>query len=197
MTAGRGTLLAIAAALALVVATLVAGLLWFANERSLPEAAAPPASPPAASATAQSAGAPALLGDVVRWGKARHVTSAAALEVTLGEPPAGGLHFAQPSSPGVYTGTIEDGNAIHALEHGIVWITYRADLVSASDLETLRAVARSRPNDVILSPRPRNAAAAAAVSWGRRLNLASPISRQVIEEFVARNVNQSPEPGVR
>lgn len=177
-------LIAVAAAIVVVVVTTAVGLFVFAKVRPLPQAA-------------QGTAAPTLLGEAVTLGEAKHVTSAAGLQRTVGQPPAGGPHFAQSSTPGIYANPIEDGEAIHSLEHGMIWITYRPGLASARDIEILRVVAESRPNDVILSPRPGNASPASVVSWGRRLNLASPVSRRALEAFVATNVDQSPEPGVR
>ena len=46
-----------------------------------------------------------------------------------------------PERPGVFDRPVDDGKAIHSLEHGIIWISYRPDLVSAKDLELLTAIA--------------------------------------------------------
>lgn len=177
----RTMLLAVGGVVAVVAITMVGGLFVFAKERPLP----------------QVTPAPALLGEAVAMGEAKHVAPGAALEVVAGQPPAGGPHYPIPESPGTFDRPVDDGKAIHSLEHGIVWITYRADLVSAKDLEVLRGVAAAHARDVLLSPRPQNSAAASVVSWGRRLNLASPVSREAVEAFVVTNVNKSPEPGVR
>lgn len=177
----RTMILAAVGVIAVVALTLAGGLFVFAKDPPLPKATP----------------APTLLGEAVAMGEARHVGTAAELEVTPGQPPAGGPHYAAPASPGILAAPVDDGRAIHSLEHGIVWISYRADLVSAKDLEVLKAVAQAHPMDGLLSPRPANASAASIVSWGRRLNLNSPVSRQALEEFVVTNVNKSPEPGVR
>ena len=40
-------------------------------------------------------------------------------------PPAGGPHDPVWDDCGVYTQPLRNENAVHALEHGTVWITYR------------------------------------------------------------------------
>ena len=139
----------------------------------------------------------ALRGEAVRVGPAAHVAAASALEIPEGQPPAGGPHLIAPHPTGIFEQPVPDGNVIHSLEHGIVWITYRPDLISTKDLETLRAVARAYAGDVILSPRPANSAAVSAVSWERRANMASPVTEKALRDFVTTNRNRSPEPGVR
>jgi hypothetical protein len=180
-SASRGMLIAVGGVVGIVVVTLIGGMFVFAREQPLP----------------QVTPAPSLLGEVVPMGPGTHVPVGGALEVTPGQPPAGGPHYAQPAPAGMYARPVPDGHAIHSLEHGIVWISYRPDLLSAEDLEALTAVAQAHARDVLMSPRPENAAAASVVSWGRRLNLASPVTRAAVEAFVVTNVDQAPEPGIR
>lgn len=177
----RTMLIAVGGVVAVVALTLAGGVFVFAKDQPLP----------------QVTPAPSLLGEAVAMGPARHVPPGAPLEVVAGQPPVGGPHFEQPARAGIYAEPVPDGHAIHSLEHGIVWISYRPDLVSERDLDVLTAVARAHARDVLLSPRPENGAAASVVSWGRRLNLASPVSRATVEAFVVTNVDQAPEPGIR
>ncbi|MGE3856516.1 MAG: DUF3105 domain-containing protein [Dehalococcoidia bacterium] len=177
----RTMLIAVGGVVAVVVLTLAGGMFVFATDQPLPRVTP----------------APSLLGEAVAMGQARHVPPGAPLEVVAGQPPAGGPHYEQPARAGIYAEPVPDGHAIHSLEHGIVWISYRPDLVSARDLEVLTAVAQAHARDVLLSPRPENSAAASVVSWGRRLNVASPVSRETVEAFVVTNVDQAPEPGIR
>jgi len=180
-SSNRTMLLAVAGVVAAVALTMVGGVFIFARDQPLPKVTP----------------APSLLGEAVPMGEAKHVAPGAPLEVVAGQPPTGGPHYPIPENPAILSRPADDGKAIHSLEHGIIWITYRPDLLTAKDLEVLTAVAQEHARDVLMSPRPGNNAAASLASWGRRLNLASPISRQAVEAFVVTNVNQSPEPGVR
>lgn len=138
-----------------------------------------------------------LLGEAVTLGPTTHVEDVSELQITEGQPPAGGPHLVSSLAPGIYTEPQQDGVAIHSLEHGMVWISYQPDLLGPGDLETLQKVARAYRGDVILSPRPANSAAVSLVSWGRRLTATMPLEEQQLRDFVKTNLNRSPEPGVR
>ena len=110
--------------------------------------------------------------------------------------PAGGPHYPAPLRQGIYDEPVADGNAIHALEHGMVWISYQPDEVSEADLDVLRNVASDFARDAILSPRVENASPIIVVSWGRRI-IMDAVDEQLIRDFVTTNRNRSPEPGIR
>ncbi len=137
-----------------------------------------------------------LRGEAVTLGQATHVASAAELEIPPGLPPAGGPHFINPLPGGVFDQPVEDGRAIHSLEHGLIWITYKPDGLSESQLKAIKAIADDRSRDVLLSPRPLNKDALVVTSWGRRQILKADDTK-ALEEFITTNVNRSPEPGVR
>ncbi|HET9659269.1 MAG TPA: DUF3105 domain-containing protein, partial [Thermomicrobiales bacterium] len=59
-------------------------------------------------------------------------------------PPVGGTHNPTWQTCGYYDGVIPNENAVHSLEHGAVWITYRPD-ISDSDREKLEDWANDRP----------------------------------------------------
>jgi hypothetical protein len=128
--------------------------------------------------------------------RATHTSNPADMIGRPGEPPAGGPHFAQPQRTGIYDKPVPDGNAVHALEHGIVWITYNPDLLSGEAIDMLEDIAGDFRRDVILSPRPQNSMAVAAVSWGRVLSLDAP-DEQLLKDFIRTNRDRSPEPGIR
>lgn len=135
-----------------------------------------------------------LLGDAVSSGPASHVADGSLSADAL--PPTGGPHSSVPQRVASYDSPIEDGNAIHALEHGVVWISYQPDLLTADDIEALERVRSDFSRDVILSPRPANSDAVVAASWERRLIL-DDVDSELLREFVATNRNRSPEPGIR
>lgn len=131
--------------------------------------------------------------------EAAHTTNAAEMVGLPGEPPSIGPHFGQPWLVGSYDEPVPDGNAVHSLEHGIVWLSYNPELVSDQLLEVLRDVADDFRRDVILSPRPQNDSAIYAVSWGRVLKIDGTAGgeEQLLRDFVDTNRNRSPEPGIR
>lgn len=91
-------------------------------------------------------------------------------------PPAGGAHNPVPLNCGVYAEPVPNVNAVHSLEHGAVWVTYRPSL-SVSDVLSLRSVVQSHfvgsQLYVILSPYPGLPAPVVATAWGAQLRLQS------------------------
>jgi hypothetical protein len=59
-------------------------------------------------------------------------------------PPVGGDHSAELTNCGVYTTPVDTWRAVHSLEHGAVWVTYRSDLPQ-EQIDTLTADAASNP----------------------------------------------------
>ena len=57
-----------------------------------------------------------------------HTTQPVTYEQT---PPVGGDHNPTWLNCGVYTAPVPNELAVHALEHGAVWVTYRSDLPAA------------------------------------------------------------------
>lgn len=125
-----------------------------------------------------------------------HTTNVADLIIPEGDPPVGGPHFPVPLKAGKYSDPVQDGNVIHSLEHGMIWISYNKDMISAADLKTIESIQSAHSRDVVLSPRPENKTAIAVASWGRLLKLES-ANQQAINNFIEVNRDRSPEPGVR
>ena len=47
------------------------------------------------------------------------------------DPPVGGPHFSTWQNCGFYAEAVRNEHAVHSLEHGAVWISYRDDLATA------------------------------------------------------------------
>lgn len=84
-------------------------------------------------------------------------------------PPVGGPHNAVWQNCGIYDQPIIQEHAVHSLEHGAVWITYRPDL-PADQVEILRSQVRGN-GYALLSPYPDLPAPIVASAWGIQLQL--------------------------
>ena len=108
-------------------------------------------------------------------------------------PPAGGEHNPTWLNGGIYTEPVPNSYAVHALEHGAVWVTYRPD-VSAAALATLREHLPS--SYVVLSPYPGLPAPIVLSAWNAQLQVDTPddprLPRFFEEYWRSQNV---PEPG--
>ena len=93
-----------------------------------------------------------------------HVTGDVDYDVT---PPVGGPHAPAWLECGVYDVEVPDENAVHALEHGTVWITYEPGL-GAGDIARL---ADRLPDKGILSPYDGLPGPVVVTVWGRQLVL--------------------------
>ncbi|MFI6454810.1 DUF3105 domain-containing protein [Streptosporangium amethystogenes] len=85
-------------------------------------------------------------------------------------PPLGGEHNPSWQNCGIYDQPINNENAVHSMEHGAVWITYRPDLPKA-ELDTLKELASK--DYMLLSPYPELPAKVVASSWNKQLKLDS------------------------
>ena len=94
-------------------------------------------------------------------------------------PPAGGSHHPEWISCRVYTAPIRNENAVHALEHGAVWITYDPSL-DEDAVDVLEGFGRRR--EVIVSPYPELGSPVVVTAWGRQLRL-DDADRDLIDQF--------------
>lgn len=107
-------------------------------------------------------------------------------------PPAGGDHAPYWLECGVYDEPVPEANAVHDLEHGTVWLTYRTDDVGAAGIEQL---AEQLPDNGILSPYDDQEAPVVITVWGRQLALTGPDDPRIglfVAEFGAGDT--APEP---
>lgn len=119
-----------------------------------------------------------------------HINYGDAHEGYNSNPPTSGPH-AGPAPWGFSEQEIADENAIHNLEHGGIWISYK-DLDDTS-IETLQGIARMNSQSVVVAPRTANDSPVAIASWGRLMEMES-VDEQAIAEFIRENKNKSPEP---
>ncbi|MDQ3823193.1 MAG: DUF3105 domain-containing protein [Actinomycetota bacterium] len=96
-------------------------------------------------------------------------------------PPVGGAHAPVWQNCGFYSAPVAKENAVHSLEHGAVWITYRPGL--AKERRDELASLAERHTYVLVSPYPALPTAVVVSSWGRQLRVASPADAR-LERFV-------------
>ena len=126
---------------------------------------------------------------------ANHVAEAVDYEAEYEmSPPAGGNHAAAWLNCGIYDQPQQNENAVHALEHGAVWVTYDPDEVSGSDLETLRNAVPS--TYMIVSPYPGLDAPVVASAWGVQVKLDG-VDDERLDQFITKywKSANAPEPG--
>lgn len=98
-------------------------------------------------------------------------------------PPAGGEHYNVWQNCGIYDEPIQTGNAVHAMEHGAVWITYQPDL-PAEDVAQLANITRSQ-TFLLLSPYEEQRSPIVLTAWGFQLEVES-VDDGRIEDFIER-----------
>jgi hypothetical protein len=109
-------------------------------------------------------------------------------------PPAGGEHNPVWQNCGVYEEPIRAETAVHSLEHGAVWITYRPDL-SGEKVQRLQDLAQGE-SYVLLSPMKNLPSPIVASAWGQQIQV-DKASGERLKQFVSalQQGPQTPEPG--
>jgi hypothetical protein len=110
----------------------------------------------------------------------------------LQTPPVGGDHNPVWQNCGVYSQPVKNENAVHSMEHGAIWITYRPDL-SADQVQTLRGIT-AQSGYRLLSPYPGLPSAIVATAWGYQLKLDNAGDPRLLT-FIQKYEQQGPEPG--
>ncbi len=129
-------------------------------------------------------------GEAVSILSSDHISASDAHEEYNSNPPTSGSH-AGPAEWGFSANEIADENAIHNLEHGGIWISYKN--LDDDSIAALGEIARRNRTSVVVSPREANDANIAVASWGRLMKLDT-VDEERINEFIRRNKNKSPEP---
>ncbi|MFI8516668.1 DUF3105 domain-containing protein [Streptomyces sp. NPDC085481] len=145
----------------------------------------------------QEAAAKAPIKDEKSWDAKKltrnHVTTPVKYEMT---PPVGGDHNPvwQNCNGDVYDKPVDDTNAVHALEHGAVWVTYNKKAAPA-DVEKLSAKVKKTPYS-LMSPVDGQSGAIMLSAWGKQVTVDG-ASDPRVDAFFTKYVNgpQTPEPG--
>lgn len=119
-----------------------------------------------------------------------HTTEPVAYEQS---PPVGGDHHPAWLNCGVYSEPVPDELAVHSLEHGAVWVTYRPDLPA----EQVKALEDAIPDTyIVLSPREGLPSPVVASAWSAQIQLTGADDPR-LEAFIKdyRQGPQTPEPG--
>jgi len=107
-------------------------------------------------------------------------------------PPVGGPHNPIWMNCGIYDKPVPSERAVHNLEHGAVWITYRPSLPRSQvnqlqafvERQTIVAPAGATPSRFLdLTPYPGLSAPIVISSWGFQLKVTSPADRR-LQQFV-------------
>jgi hypothetical protein len=112
-------------------------------------------------------------------------------------PPVGGPHdptWADCTGT-VYDVDIRHENAVHAMEHGAVWITYNPDEVTGADVDTLAKLADASGR--MLSPYAGLDSPVSIQSWNHQLKVDSVDDKRLAQfaDFFTRNGEFYPEVG--
>jgi hypothetical protein len=109
-------------------------------------------------------------------------------------PPHSGDHSPVVQRCGFYAEPVRDEHAVHSLEHGVVWITYRPD-IPPEQIEVLRAFALAQ-DDRLVSPYLDAPAPVMISVWGRQASL-DVVDADRLENAVRdiRSGPEAPEPG--
>lgn len=109
-------------------------------------------------------------------------------------PPMGGDHAPTWINCGTYMNPINPSEALHSLEHGAVWVTYRPDLPQ-KEIDALTRESALHPYQ-LLSPYPGLSSPVVATAWGKQLKLESADDPR-LSIFLQAHLQgpQTPEPG--
>ncbi|TYB60974.1 DUF3105 domain-containing protein [Nonomuraea sp. PA05] len=124
----------------------------------------------------------------------QHVWNAVTYKET---PPVGGQHNNYWQQCAIYDKPIHPEHAVHSMEHGAIWITYRPDLPKAQ-VDKLKEIASStgQQDYMLMSPFPNLPSPVVVSSWNHQLKLTDPADPK-LGAFIKRYQNgpDTPEPG--
>ena len=110
-------------------------------------------------------------------------------------PPAGGDHLGIWHTCGIYKVELLDEAAVHSLEHGAVWITYKPE-IKKEEIVKLTTILSDKTK-ILLSPHSEQMSQIVATAWGRRLEVetaSDPRLNKFIDFFT--DGESAPEAGI-
>jgi hypothetical protein len=110
-------------------------------------------------------------------------------------PPVGGYHNNVWQNCGFYDKPVGSGNAVHSLEHGAVWITYKPDLPQ-DQIDKLKSIAESQ-DYILVSPYENQSSPIVVTAWDNQLQLQSADDKDLarfVHQFKGR-AGEAPEAG--
>lgn len=113
-------------------------------------------------------------------------------------PATSGDHFDAWQNCGFYRVPIRDYGAVHALEHGAVWIAYQPDL-STEEIGAIEAAVEGETH-LLAAPYPGLQNPIVVSAWTRQLavdSFADPLVGEFLGSFTGRLSTTAPEAGVR
>ncbi len=119
-----------------------------------------------------------------------HITQGQEHDAYTTNPPTSGPH-AEAVLGGFYEDGLADEQAVHNLEHGYIWISYKN--IPDDQVQAIKELTQKYPGRVIASERMANDFdGIALVAWGRSMKIKR-FDADLIETFIAKNYNTSPE----
>jgi len=106
-------------------------------------------------------------------------------------PPTSGPHYAQAPEWGFYPKPIDDESALHAVEHGGVWVSYNN--LNQDEIDILKEFTDTNAQSVIVTPRPENNTRISAVAWTKLVKF-DDVDVDALQKFLLLNKNKTHEP---
>ena len=111
-------------------------------------------------------------------------------------PPASGDHFPAWQNCGIYTQPIQNQTAVHALEHGAVWVAYQPDL----DASLVQAMTERLKSEkfALMAPYPGLQNPIVLTAWTRQLAVddwSDPAIEEFLDTYFGRYSPVAPEAG--
>lgn len=109
-------------------------------------------------------------------------------------PPVGGNHSGAWLNCGEYSEPVPNENAVHALEHGAVWVTYDPAAISGEQVQVLRD--QLPDTYTLLSPLAGTASPVMMSAWGAQVGIET-VDDPRLESFASKYLRspKAPEPG--